>query len=371
MNGSTNSLSEAISKADTQLTVLDDRVDAEEHAEYLWLKAHVLRGYGNHRVVIGIDVLPSDWRAKQVRFPDLVGATSYLHHFDHNHLAVSSLQKLARSMNSGNLTPLSDSQALDIVAHSLVAGRVWAIELPKRPPISRFISKTSPTAFAPLNPRFGAKVDFAFIASLEGDQWLRGYVPMRGGVVVGKSGMTVASGFDVGQWSVEQWKKFGFPKTLLDKISPFASHSFRKMSKKQVAAEVGKIGPVPELTQSEADLCDGAVFGEELGGAIEAWNKVKKPNVPLFALLPSGWQTVWFSRVYQEGANPVNSEAIAFRTQATSGNWKQAIEKLRAYTNYKQRTQQEAELLSRELPAPVASAPVAPSPAAAAQGNPK
>ena len=44
MGGAAGSLSAAISGADDKVTVLDDKVDAEDHAAYLWLKAHVLQG---------------------------------------------------------------------------------------------------------------------------------------------------------------------------------------------------------------------------------------------------------------------------------------------------------------------------------------
>lgn len=63
-------------------------------------------------------------------------------------------------------------------------------------PHSRFVTRTSLSAFAPISPRFGTAVSFTFIAKLEGDQWLRGYIPIkRSGIVAGQSGMTVASGF--------------------------------------------------------------------------------------------------------------------------------------------------------------------------------
>ena len=273
-----------------------------------------------------------------------------------------SLGTLARSLSFGAGT-LSDAQVLNILASNLVGGRAWVIELPRGDLKSRFVSKTSSAVFAPLNARFGTKVDFAFIASLEGDQWLRGYVPMKNGKVLGKSGMTVASGFDLGQWTPSELQQLGLPAALMNKIQPFASpHRFKGMNKAQVAAIVTQLGPVPELTKDEADLCDGAVFGKILGDAIRAWNSAKGPAVPLYGKLPAGWQTVWLSRVYQEGPSPRSSDAIAFRKEATSGNWQKAIDKLRAYTDYKKRATAEADLLAKELPAPVASGPMSQTP---------
>jgi len=358
MSGAADSLQGAISAADSQLTVLDDRFDAEDHAVFMWLRSHELHGYAHHRVVIGTEVLSRDWNARKRKFFHKHNAEAYLRHFVKNHSAMFSLRKLTGSLSTTSFRQLSDKDVLAVVAASLVIGRAWVIELPRRDLKSRFVSKTSPNVFAPLNPRFGTKVDFAFIASLEGDQWLRGYVPMKNNMVIGKSGMTVASGFDLGQWSFAELQQFGFPLALMNKIGPFASpHRFKGLGKAQVAAKVGTLGPVPELTKDEADLCDGAVFGRILGDSINAWNSDLDPGVPNFTKLPAGWQTVWLSRVYQEGPNPKNSDAIAFRNAATSGKWQEAIAKLRAYKDYKERTKQEAGLLAKELPAPVEAVP--------------
>jgi hypothetical protein len=358
MSGPDDSLAASIAQADGQLSVLDDRVDVEDRVEYLWLRAHVLRGYANHRVAVGTDVLSAGWRARKKIFHDQSGARIYLHHFAHSHSAMHSLRTLAQTLNFVHSGLFSDSEAIDVVASGLVAGRAWLIELPARAPASRFVSKTSPSAFAPLNPRYGTKVDFAFIASLEGNQWLRGYVPMKNGIVLGKSGMTVASGFDLGQWDSKDLGKFGFPQQLMDKITPFASpNRFKGLNKKEVAAKVAKLGPVPVLTKEEADLCDGAVFGAILKSAATSWNSLKAAQTPKFTDLPAGWQTVWLSRFYQEGSSPKIADAIAFRKDALAGNWQLAIAKLRAYTNYKDRAKQEADLLAKELPPTTTPAP--------------
>jgi len=354
-------LASAISSADSQLTVLDDRVDAEDRAEYLWLKAHVLRGYGNHRVVMGTEALTDGWNARRKKFSEASSAQAYLGHFMHTQSAMYSIQLLAHSLNFAHSGPFQAKEAIGVVAGALVSGGAWLIELPKTPPSSQYVSKTSPGVFPPLNMRFGTKVDFLFIASQEGNQWLRGYVPMKGTIVAGRSGMTVATGFDVGQWTVAQLNKFAFPADLMTQIKCFAApHNFKGLTRKQVAAAVAKLGPVPVLDKDQADLCDGAVFGAILNNAIRGWNQAKGVKLPVFTQLPAGWQTVWFSRNYQEGGSPKNADAIAFRREATAGNWLEAIKKLRAYTDYKKRANQEADLLVKELPAAIAAGAPAP-----------
>ena len=355
MSPAADNLAASIAQADSKLTVLDDRLDVEDHIDFMWLSHHILRGYGNHRIVVGTEVLADGWNSAKTRFLDVAGAQASLTNFLHSHTAMHSLRTLAESLSFSCINPSSDAYTISVIAAALVDGRAWWIEVPKKEPASRFVSKTSPAVFDRINPLYGTKVDFTFIASQEGNQWLRGYVPMSKGIVLGRSGMTVATGFDLGQWSTQELTNFGFPQALLDKITPFASpNRFKGMTKMQVAASVAEIGPVPILTQDEADLCDGAVFSAILGDAVRGWNAQRGKNVPLFTALPAGWQTVWLSRNYQEGPSPANAEAIAFRTQATSGNWQQAIAKLRGYTSYTSRATQEANLLAKELPAAIA-----------------
>ena len=238
-------------------------------------------------------------------------------------------------------------ELLKSLAPRLVSGRLWALEA--RPVKSRFVGKTDPNAFAPINPKYGTSVDFAYIAGLEGDQWLRGYVPMRKGVVIGRSGMTVGSGFDIGQWSPRQIDSFGFPAPLNDKLRPFAGHA----TKADVAKEVAGLAPVPELSKLEADLCAGTVFSQLLGDALKNWNALRSPDVPEFKALPEGWQTVWLSRFYQEGPTTRVAQGVLFRNAARAGRWQDAVSSLRAYTQYKDRATREADLLSSAIPPPV------------------
>ncbi len=344
----------AISDADSKATVLDDRLDAEDFAAFRWLRSHRIDKV--HRIVIGLDVLSPEWHAKTKRFTDQHSAERYLHLFLHNSTAMHALRTLAGDLNHSAVSPHSDLEVLAAVAADMPAGRPWVIEFGSRPPASRFVRKTSPAVFTKLNPRYGTNVDFTFIASMEGNQWLRGYVPMKSNKVLGRSGMTVATGFDIGQWKVSELNDLGFSDALMKKIQIFAApNNFKGLDKAQVAAKVAKLGPVPELSADEADQCDGVVFGKILGDAVKAWNSQKSPGVPDFKALPSGWQTVWFSRVYQEGPQPKSADAKAFRSAALAGQWQSAITKLSAYKEYTSRANQEAALLRQQLPPAVQS----------------
>lgn len=348
----------------SDLTFLD-RLEFRDHSLFLTLAAHQLYGHSHH-AAIGVGILSPAWDHRKKKFSSEHFAQAYLHNFARSPIAMASLRTFAMSLNPGVYGPFSDVEVIAMVAASLVSKRAWLIEVPKWDPVKgSLVGKTSPGVFAALNPKFGTKVDFAFIASQEGDQWRVGYVPIgKSGVVLGRSGMTIASGFDMGQWAVKDMQGLGFPPKLIAKFKPFASpHNFHGKTTAQVTAEVAKLGPVPVLSAPEADIVDGAVFRGILADAISNWNSSKGAGVPTFTDLPSGWQTVWLSRLYNEGSNEKNlsTYARAFRTAATAGDWTQAIAKLRAYPGYaNKRANQEADLLVKQLPPSAASGPKLP-----------
>ena len=349
-------LSSSIEVAEEKATVLDDRMEIEDATVFAWLKAQELHRGMNGHIVLGRQSLPAAW--KPMAFPVEADASRFLRQFAHDHKAMRTMRELGRSLYQ---TPVaaSDDVLLRRLAAALVSGTVWAIHAVKRK--SRFVTKTDPKAFAPINPRYNTKIDFAFIAGVEGDQWLRGYVPMRKGVVIGRSGMTVATGFDLGQWSARQLDGFHFPPDLTAKLRPFADHPFKNKTKSEVVAEVVKLGTVPELTKVEADLCDSVVFDQILHDAKSAWDRTKGKHVPAFIALPPGWQTVWLSRHYQEGQSTHVPEGKVFRKAALEGHWNIAITTLKGYSQYKGRAAGEALLLEKELPPSPAEKPAAAS----------
>lgn len=354
MGGSSGSLAAAIQGADEKVTVLDDRVDAEDAATFLWMSAHRLTGHMHPRVAIGTERLSFAWDAKKKQFSSTASAELYLSDFGRDAIAMQTFSKIERSLNSS--APLvSDHAVVATVAAGLVSGRVWLIEIPRSSPKSRFVTQTSPEAFTAINAKYSTKVDFAFIALQEGGQWLRGYVPINKGKVMGQSGMTVATGFDVGQWNFSALQNLGFSKQLLDKLRPYVGVKFKDKTKTQVIQMVVKLGPVPELTKAEADACDVAVFGKALQDAISTWESPPSHRgVPRFIALPEGWQTVWLSRVYQEGPGA----HTAFREAARLGHWQSAVVSLQVNTKYPLRAAQEAALLTKKLPSPPPTLPV-------------
>lgn len=376
-NAPAGSLQAAIDAADGRVTVLDDKQDLENAAIYSWLSAHQLhKGRLNH-LVIGEDVLPAGWAGEAITFSSAADAGSRLAAARKDPTALAALRKLAHRPGSTLPPKAPDKDVLDNVALALFSGDLWAISPKKH--ASRFVGKTSPGVLPPLNAKHGTAIDFAYIASLEGDQWLRGYVPFgKGGIVAGKSGLTVATGFDVGQWSDAQIKGMSFPADLQAKLTPFTQtnmdakltsadghidkKAFKGMNKTKVAAAVAKLGAVPVLTKPEADLCDGVVFDTILTEAIRAYNAGRdRKATPEFKGLPTAWQTVWLSRNFQEGGASPYVQGRLFRKEAMAGHWDAAIAALRSYTEYGSRVKSEADKLAADMPPP-------PPPTAAAPG---
>ena len=328
-----------------------------EHAEWLWSKSVVLPDTFGLRPVLGWEHLPSAWLPQKKNFLDARAAEAYLRAFSGNTSAMFSLGRVYASLNPGKLHALAKDDVIVAVAAALTQGSAWVIELAKGP--RSVPGKTDPAVFAPLNPALKTNIDFAYIAGLEGDQWLSGYVPFKNdGIVAGRSGMTIASGFDIGQWSKDEIKGKGriqgmdLPQAVLDQILPYAQRDFRRKTKAQVITEIGTTGPPPtfEGNKRYADLCDAAAFRVWLGRAAALWNANTTKGVPNYVQLPGGWQTVWLSRRYQ-------AQEGSFEDLAPSGKWEEAIVALRKEPLYKSRTKSEADLLEAELPPPVKAPP--------------
>lgn len=344
-----DNLSDAIKVAESRATILDDPTVVENSAVYHWLGAHEIHTGSYHHLVLGDQMLSPAWRKETLKFSNRDAADHFIRQFRHHHQVVSALRQWLTS-SMAMLPGESDDAFLNRLSGALAGGQVWAITS-ARMPRNDFVGKTDPKVFAALNPKFGTKIDFKAIAKLEGGQWRRGYVPMsKAGIVIGASGMTIASGFDIGQWSAKQLPALGIPPKIVAKLAPFCGQSFRNLTKLQVAKKVAQLGPVPEIEKPEADLIDGIIFSAILRAAIADWDRLRSPRVPAFNNLPGGWQTVWLSRNYQEGPRPKSKSAQTFRKAALEGHWEDAIKALKGYTEYTQRATTEANTLAEQTP---------------------
>jgi hypothetical protein len=308
-----------------------------------WLRHHQAFNWYGKSYVIGEGVLPRRWQELSKVFTSENDAQIFLRQAFHGHLP-SGVRRLNVITGAGTFPR---DQIASALAHALFTRMAWVILKRATPPIE----KASPAVFAKVNATYGTRVNFEFLAQWEGGQVLHGYVPCQNGVVAGRSGLSIATGFDIGQLSAKQLEALHFSTVLYDLFSPFVNHRFTKMSHAKAAKAIAAIGaPVPVITKSQADEIDCIVHLDHLKAAIVAWDRDRKPGIPKFTMLPVAWQTVLFSRTFHIGKGMSRSKiAHKFYAAATSGHWKKAIEELRNFpvtaSWYKARVIQEADYL--------------------------
>lgn len=184
------------------------------------------------------------------------------------------------------------------------------------------------------------RVDFSFIAELEGGCQLQGYVPAAG---ISSSGVTIATGFDLGQRTEADLRKLGLSNDLVAKLKPYLG----KIKQEAVAAlakQPLRITPEEGLT---IDKCVKQNHLErlQLKYGASPFN-VKKVN---FFDLPAECQTAIASVSFQYGVN-LNLRAPVFWKAASSQNWHETVRILNNFGDaYPTRRGKEAKLLGKIL----------------------
>ena len=310
---------------------------------------------GKDIVVIGSGILPQRWKRLQRPVRSVEAARQLLRDAARNGLDQVEMRELCRRLPTYNAR-LDPDEMQAMVAAALASGELWIIRRRARPEKSR----ADPKVFEELNGTYGTKIDFEYLAQWEGGQFLHGYVPVGrrpGDIVAGRSGVTIATGFDIGQKSRQEIHNMAISAALKDKLDDFAGKTFKGKTRSQVIAEIITIGaPVPVITKAEADLLDKLVHGEHLAAAIAAYDGARKLGVPTFTQLPEPWQTVLFSRFFHQGKGAHRTGVIrAFWQAVTAGEWDAARAALAAYpvpqSWYKERVGKEAKHLEKETPA--------------------
>ncbi|MFL1483206.1 pesticin C-terminus-like muramidase [Marinobacter sp. LN3S78] len=184
-------------------------------------------------------------------------------------------------------------------------------------------------------------IDYSFISDLEGGRVLRAYVPNPGG---SNSGVTVATGFDLGQRNEADLQRLGLSQSLITKLKPY-------LSIKSVQAGRFLANNPLTITPMESEVIDRAVKAGQVrqlqslyAGAPNNKNKVA------FSTLPEEAQTVIASVAFQYGTG-LNIKTPGFWDAVTSQDWKRTVEELRDFKDaYPTRRNKEADLLERILP---------------------
>lgn len=171
-----------------------------------------------------------------------------------------------------------------------------------------------------------SNINWEFILEKEGYR-LQGYVPNAEG---SNSGVTIASGFDLGQRSLEDLE--GLPQKLINKLAPYL------MLKGAKAEEVASF---LEVSDEEAQLINKFAKSEALLNLKNSWESETGTS---FDTLNEGQATALASVAFQYG--DLKSRTPNFWKQTTSGDWDGAIANLRNFGDaYNTRRNSEADFL--------------------------
>jgi hypothetical protein len=188
-------------------------------------------------------------------------------------------------------------------------------------------------------------IDTAYIRtvleSFEGKGVARGYVPARNGEPIGSSGVTIATGLDLGQQTVASLEVMGIPRSLIERFRPYLG------AKTKEAQYILARSPLT-LTPEEVALVDGAVHAKYIDETAALFGRAA------FEAAPKQVQAVAVSLHYQFGTPArAASPALAKAWQAMrEGRYALAAEWLRkpcgwseAHQAYLRRRREEALLL--------------------------
>lgn len=180
-------------------------------------------------------------------------------------------------------------------------------------------------------------IDWEFIASLEGKGVTTGYVPDPTG---SKSGVTIATGFDLGQRNETDLTTLGLSAGLITKLKPYLG------LKGTVADEFLKKTPLT-ITDDEAKEIDNKVRAQKVPKLKQQYAQSAHNTAKIaFDDLPSQAQTVIASVSFQYGTLSVKTPK--FWTAASSQDWVESVKILRNFgDSYRTRRGKEADLLEQ------------------------
>ena len=180
------------------------------------------------------------------------------------------------------------------------------------------------------------QIDWNFISEREGGRHLVGYLPKKDGEVLDSSGVTIATGFDIGQHSVMELERMELPRDLIDILEPYC------LASGEDAEYVVDIHGLPEISESEAFIVDAASHKTIVDEFKRKFDKVSV--CPFWALHPQ-IQTAITSVAFQYGTN-LKRRTPMFWSQVTRCDWENAIYNLKNFGDkYSTRRGLEAKLI--------------------------
>lgn len=192
--------------------------------------------------------------------------------------------------------------------------------------------------------------DFLNRQGVEGPRQLRGYIPARPGnfygnanqrpdtyTVIGVSGVTIATGCDLGQTDAATLQSYGLPLAIVNQLRPYLGQ--------KSAAAIAKLSALPlTIAADTAALLDECVHAGYLQRYVAP--AYKKASGADFDTLPKQAQAVVFSVCYQKGCGGVRRDWPKLWGYLVAQDWCAASKELRTgFTLYKLRRRIEGDLL--------------------------
>jgi len=178
-------------------------------------------------------------------------------------------------------------------------------------------------------PEAESNLDWNTIEQFEGGRKQEAYVPQAG-----KSGVTVSSGFDVGQRSNLQ----GLPLEIQEKLAPVVG--LKRGEAQRALSSMGGI----ELSPEETDIVADFAKNETEQKLKDYWKQ--NSDIPFESLTPAQ-KTVLASITHQYGRL---SRTPRFAQFAKKGEWDRVVQELRNFKdNYSTRRQKEANYLAESM----------------------
>ena len=179
-------------------------------------------------------------------------------------------------------------------------------------------------------------IDWNFISAREGGSRLKGYIPKANGEVLDSSGVTIATGFDIGQYSENDLVKLGLPDDLIDLLAPYC------LARGLDADEMLSIHGAPEITDTEAFALDNASHTRTVDLLKKKFNKEAYCR---FEALHPQIQTAIASVAFQYGIG-LKYKTPMFWKQITTHDWDGVLSNLRNFGDkYPTRRNLEADLI--------------------------
>ncbi|MGD9386158.1 MAG: pesticin C-terminus-like muramidase [Thioalkalispiraceae bacterium] len=180
-------------------------------------------------------------------------------------------------------------------------------------------------------------IDYKFLSDLEGGSQTKGYVPNAAG---SKSGVTIATGFDLGQRNEADLKKLGLSAGTITKLKPYLG------KKGKDAQDALKDSPLT-ITSAQAKDIDKAVKKSHIKSLKLKYNSAIAAKKKKFEELASQAQTVIASVSFQYGVG-LATATPKFWKQAIAQDWEECSKILKNFGDaYPTRRKKEAALLDK------------------------